>query len=140
MLIKETSEMYMNIPSPMYETIISELTINTGIKKNTIISVLTINTGIEKNGNDQSNRENKSYLNGNHRFSLRGEFVLSTIIQTEINYVEVHISGVNHLGRKYLVGMNTAYETWSRYSTRFRMPLDVTTDYLHKLVLSIHVI
>jgi len=58
MLIKETSQMYMNIPSPIYET---------------IISVLTINTGIEKNGNDQSSRENKSYLNGNHRFSLRGD-------------------------------------------------------------------
>ena len=63
--------------------------------------------------------------------------MLSTIIQTEINYVEVHIPGVNHEGRKYLVGMNTAYESWSRYRTRCHMPLDVTSDYLHKLVLSI---
>ena len=33
MVIKETSEMYVNIPSPMYETIISAQTIKTGIGK-----------------------------------------------------------------------------------------------------------
>jgi hypothetical protein len=33
MIIKETSEMYVNIPSPMYETIRSEQKINTGIEK-----------------------------------------------------------------------------------------------------------
>jgi len=33
MLFKETNEMYMNIPSPMFETIISVPTIKTGIKK-----------------------------------------------------------------------------------------------------------
>jgi hypothetical protein len=33
MLIKETSEMYVNIPSPMYETIISEQKVNIGIEK-----------------------------------------------------------------------------------------------------------
>jgi hypothetical protein len=33
MLFKETNEMYMNIPSPMFETIISVPTIKTGTKK-----------------------------------------------------------------------------------------------------------